>query len=275
MGWGEGLSRMFPGLHWQLKQMGFDLEPRQWAAIAVYSALFYFSLTSALIFFLAFSYGVVLKLALSVSLLAGLAMGISTFFYISLYPKLFVGRKVRNLEKNLPAALHHLLIHVRSGVPLFNSLVSIAQSGYGVLSEEFGRAVKEINTGRSEVAALEMLARENPSLYFRRVMWQMVNAMKSGADIGLTIKEIVESMAIEQRVAIKKYGSGLNPLALFYMVLVVIFPTLGIVFLLILSSFVGAVFDVQFIMMGVLVFLVIIQFMFIGLIKSKRPAGID
>ena len=82
-------------------------------------------------------------------------------------------------------------------------------------------------------------------------------------------------MGADQKAAIKKYGSELNPLVLFYMVLVVIFPTLGIVFLLVLSSFVAAAFDMQVVMTAVLVFLVLVQLMFIGLVKSKRPLGID
>ncbi len=274
-GLGESLSGMFPGLRWQLRQAEFDIEPREWVGIAMYVGFFYFSLTFLLIFSLALMYNVVLRTAFLVSFFSGIGMGFSTFFYISLYPKLFVNRKVRNLEKNLPSALRHLLVHVRSGVPFFNSLVSIAYSGYGLLSDEFLRAVKEIDTGFSEISALELLARENPSLFFRRVVWQIVNAMKSGADIGMTIKEIVTDMGADQKAAIKKYGSELNPLILFYMVLVVIFPTLGIVFLLILSSFVAAAFDMQVVMTGVLIFLVVVQLMFIGLVKSKRPLGID
>jgi len=274
-GWGESLSKMFPALHWELEQGEFEMEPREWVAMSLYSAFLYFVIVFLLVFSLSSIYHIVLRTAFLVSLLSGVAVGFCVFFYISMYPKLFVGRKVRDLERNLPSALRHLLVHVRSGVPFFNSLVSIANSGYGLLSKEFDKAVKEINTGRSEISAMEMLTRENPSLYFRRFMWQIVNAMKSGADIGMTIKGIVDDMMTEEKVAIKKYGSELNPMVLFYMVLVVIFPTLGIVFLLILSSFVAAAFDIQFVMAGVLVFLILVQLMFIGLVKSKRPVGID
>ena len=193
---------------------------------------------------------------------------------LAMYPRLSVTRKVHKVEAYLPFGLHHLLIEVRSGVPLYNALVSIAQSKYGKLSEEFKRAVNEINTGKSEIAALEMLAKENPSLYFRRVIWQMVNALKSGADIGQTIKQIVDNLSEEQRISIKKYGAQLNPLALMYMIFCVIFPTLGITFILVISSFIGIGFDVQYMLIGILVFLLMFQFMLIGLIKSRRPVGV-
>ncbi len=274
LGLGEMLSRFFPGLHFELDQAGFDYEPREWCAIAVFCFVFYLCLLSGLMFTLMLAAKLELIRVVTLALPAGLIVGLVSMVYLIFYPKLFVNRKVRDLEKNLPTALHHLLIEIRSGVPLYNSLVSIAQSKYGSLSKEIRKAVNEINTGRSEIGALETLARENPSLYFRRVMWQIVNSLKSGADIGDTIKNLVESLAEDQRIAIKKYGSSLNPLALMYMLFAVIFPTLGITFLLVISSFVGIGFDVQFMLMGILGFLLIFQFMLIGLIKSRRPVGI-
>ncbi len=274
IGWGETFSKMFPSLSLHLEQTDLGFEPREWVAVAFYSFVMYTLVLFAGVFILSTVIHVALLKSILISFLTGFALGGGVFLYIVFYPKFMAGRKIKELEHNLPYALHHLLIHVRSGVPLFNSLVSIARGGYGSLSDEFGKAVTEINTGKSEIASLEILARNNPSLYFRRVLWQIVNALKSGADIGVTLKEIVDSLATEQRIAIKKYGSELNPLALFYMILVVIFPTLGIIFILVLFSFIGTTFNIKIIMLGILGFLVIFQFMFIGLIKAKRPVGV-
>jgi flagellar protein FlaJ len=274
LGAGEALSRFFPGLHFELDQAGFDFEPREWCALAVFSLLFYFSLLTGLMFVLLIAAKVEIMRVLLFSPLIGFSIGFVSLFYLLFYPKLFVGRKVKDIEKNLPHTLHHLLIEIRSGVPLYNALVSIAQSKYGLLSKEIKKAVNEINTGRSEISALETLARENPSLHFRRVLWQIVNSLKSGADIGDTIKNIVNDISEEQRIAIKKYGASLNPLALMYMLFAVIFPTLGITFLLVISSFMGLGFDIEMMLMGILGFLLLFQFMLIGLIKSRRPVGI-
>lgn len=271
---GESLSRFFPGLGFELEQAGFDLEPREWCALAVFCFVFYLCVLTGLMFVIMMATKAEIVKVLMISAPTGLIIGSVSLIYLIFYPKLQVGRKVKDIEKNLPTTLHHLLIEIRSGVPLYNSLVSIAQSKYGKLSEEIRKAVNEINTGKSEIAALEILARENPSLYFRRVMWQIVNSLKSGADIGDTIRTLVDSMQEEQRIAIKKYGSALNPMALMYMLFAVIFPTLGITFLLVISSFIGIGFDVQWILVGILGFLLIFQFMLIGMIKSRRPVGI-
>lgn len=274
IGFGEMFSNFFPSLGRDLDHSEIGMEPREWVSIALFSAAFYFILLTGLMMFVTFTAGIVGPQALGVSLLVGFSIASASFFYISMYPKLVAKKKIRNLDENLPHALHHLLIQIRSGVPLFNCLVSISKSGYGQLSKEFERAVSEINTGKSEVESMEVLARENPSLYFRRVMWQLVNALKSGADVGSTIKEIVDNLAIEQTMAIKKYGAQLNPIAMLYMVFCVIMPTLGITFLLVLGSFIGLSIQMEYILLGILGFLVFFQFMLIGMIKSKRPVGI-
>jgi flagellar protein FlaJ len=274
LGVGESLSHMFPGLGFNLEQSGIEFDSREWMALAFFTALFYFLVLSGPLALLTLAARVEPVRALGISFLVGFVIGFVALIYLAMYPRLTVTRKVNQMERFLPHGLHHLLIEVRSGVPLYNSLVSIAQSRYGMLSQEFRRAVNEINTGKSEVAALEMLARDNPSLYFRRVIWQLVNALKSGADIGQTIKQIVDNLGEEQRIAIKKYGAQLNPLALMYMIFCVIFPTLGITFLLVISSFIGIGIDIQYMLMGILVFLIMFQFMLIGLIKSRRPVGV-
>ncbi len=274
MGIGESLSHMFPALHFELEHAEFDYEPREWLALAFFVSMFYFSVMFGTMFIILWGAKLALQTVISMSILVGFSISMFSFVYITFYPKLFVSKKIKAIEAHLPHMLHHLLIEVRSGVPLYNSMVSIAKGGYGLLSEEFRRAVNEINTGKSEIAALELIAKKNPSLYFRRVLWQMINSMKSGADIGNTLKLIVDNIAEEQRVAIKKYGSQLNPLTLMYMMFCVIFPTLGITFLLVLSSFMGLGIDLQFVLMGILGFLIMFQFMLIGMVKSKRPVGV-
>jgi flagellar protein FlaJ len=274
LNWGEFFSNLFPGLAFELEQSEFKFEPREWVALGLFTALFYFSVLFTGLFTVLVSMKIDIIRMVLISLGASSVIALVGFIYVIFYPKLYVNRKTNEIEKNLPYALHHILIEVRSGVPLFNALVSISQSKYGILSEEMKKAVDDVSTGKSEISSLEMLARRNPSLYFRRVMWQIVNSLKSGADIGNTIKNIVDSLSEEQRVSIKKYGAQLNPLTLMYMIFAVIFPTLGITFLLVISSFVGIGIDLQLVLIGILLFLLLFQFMIIGLIKSKRPVGV-
>ena len=99
----------------------------------------------------------------------------------------------------------------------------------------------------------------------------LTRALKAGADVGNTLEVLVQSLSNEQRVAIKKYGAQLSPLALMYMMFAVIVPTLGITFMIIFSSISSLQVSEVFFYLIIIV-LVIFQFAFAGIIKSRRPA---
>lgn len=270
----ETVSKFFPGLQMELRQANYAVAAREWVGFAVFMAANYFMISFGSAFAVFLIVRMELLRALAMALPVALAVSAISFLYVIFTPRVFVSRRARDIEKYLPFALRHLLIHVRGGMSLYNAIVSITSSGYGALSDEFRVAVKEMNTGISDIEALEGITRNNPSLHFRRIMWQIVNALKTGSDIGETLKEIVDTIVVEQRVEIKEYGAQLNPLALLYMVTVIIFPTLGIVFLVVLSLFLGGAFDIKGIMLMILIFLAMVQFVFVGVIKSKRPVGV-
>jgi flagellar protein FlaJ len=197
-------------------------------------------------------------------------MGLVSFMYINLYPDLIISKKIRELEKNLLFALRHLQIQVKSGIPLFDGLVSISQGNYGLISNEFRDCVKKISTGEPEINSLEELVFKNPSIFFRRVIWQISNAMRTGADLGNTLDAIVDNLSNEQKVAIRRYGSQLNPLSMMYMMTAVIMPSLGITFLILLSTFSGMPIS-EFLFWFILCILIVFQFSFVGVVKSRRP----
>jgi len=274
LGVGESLSKISKNLDFNLHQSGIDMDSREWMGIGFFVSVVYAFIAFDAVFITVLYLTAKFPVAIGVGFAVGAGIGGVMVMYFSMYPKLLLRKKIRSIENNIPHVLNQLLVEVRSGVTVFNAMNSIMFAGYGKLSEEFGKAVTDINTGKSEVEALEALAINNPSLFLRRVIWQLVNAMKSGADIGSILKEIVDNITSEQKTAIKKYGSELNPLSLFYMMLVVIFPTLGIVFLLVLFSFVGMSISIELILVGILALLAVIQVMFAGLIKNKRPVGL-
>jgi len=151
-------------------------------------------------------------------------------------------------------------------------LVSISESEYGELSEEFGKAVRQINAGGRQVEVLEELAEKNPSLLFRRVLWQIVNGMKAGSDMSGVLREVINSLSEQQMIQIQNYGSQLNPIAMFYMLAAVIVPSLSITFIIILSAFISiSEFGTKTLFWGLYGTIFFIQIMFIGVIKSKRP----
>lgn len=228
--------------------------------------LFSIVLTSALFFFKAdffYLYGV------------GSAFLIAAFVLFSQvnYPRIFSNNKAKNIEKNLISVLQDMIVQLNSGVPIFKILVNISESNYGEASKEFKKIVKEINSGTPQIDAIEKYGKLNSSKYFQRVLWQLSNGMRAGSDIAIIIEEGIRGLNNEQAIQIQSYGSSLNPLIMFYMLIAVILPSLGITFLIIVSSLLNIQERViQMIFLSIFGFVIFMQIMFLGIIKSRRPS---
>ncbi|MFH1365698.1 MAG: type II secretion system F family protein [archaeon] len=189
------------------------------------------------------------------------------------YPRIYVARRQRNIEKNLIPALEDILIQLNSGIALFNILTNISSSDYGELSVEFKKAVRRINSGEAESGVLDDLGNKNPSIFFRRTLWQISNGMDAGSDMAMVIQNNIKSLNEEQMIQIQNYGNKLNPIIMFYMLISVIIPALSITFLTIISSMINLPSKMSILLfVGLFIFVVFVQIMFLGLIKSRRPS---
>jgi len=81
----------------------------------------------------------------------------------------------------------------------------------------------------------------------------------------------VEFLADEQRIAVRNYGAQLNSIAIMYLMVCIIVPTISLIFIMVISSFVDVPItdSIFYMILGSLIF---VQYMFIGLIESRRPA---
>lgn len=205
----------------------------------------------------------------------GLAILISGFVFMNQlnYPKIFSLNRIRNIDKNLIPAMQDMLVQLNSGVPLFKIMLNIASSDYGEVSEEFKKMTKKINSGMPQIEAIEEAGKLNNSAYFRRVLWQISNGMRAGSDMGVVMKEGIKNLSEEQAIQIQSYGSKLNPLVMFYMLIAVILPALGITFLIIISSMLNVSSEmVKLMFIAIFAVIVFVQIMFLGIIKSRRPS---
>lgn len=268
LGIGEILQDFFPFVKSNLRQAEIEYLPKEYLSMCFLSSFLFFSLILIL--------SSIVLIYVRENIILGLIISLVCFLFVFLqqvaYPKIHINRRVKNIERNLIAALQNLWIQINSGVPLFDSLVNISKENYGEISKELTRVVKQINAGTPQIDALEEIATINPSLFFRRAVWQIVNGMKSGSDLSNVLNEIINLLSEEQVLQIQRYGSQLNPLAMFYMLIVVIIPSLGCVFLIMISSFVSLPeLTTKMIFWGFFAIIVFFQIMFMGLIKSKRP----
>jgi pilus assembly protein TadC len=130
---------------------------------------------------------------------------------------------------------------------------------------------KQVRGGADLSAALEQSASSSASPYYRRIAWQIANANRAGAEISTVLKDIVDYLSEEQKIMIRNYGSQLSPLSLFYMLSCIIMPTMGLIFLAISSTITNIPVS-EATLLPIFAFIVLAQIMFIGLIKSRRPA---
>ncbi len=227
-------GKIFPNLKQELEQSELGFDEKEYGAIIIFLVLFYTVFFSCLISLLLSR---ITPDFLPLGIGIGLFMGLMMFFQAIMYPKILVRKKVRNLEKSLVFALRAILVQLKSGVSLFDSMTMVARGDYGAISVEFKKAIDAISTGTPEQDALQDMSDRNPSPYLRKALWQIVNGMNAGADISDILAETVSSMIREQRLAINRYGSQLRVLSLMYMMIGVIMPALGVTLLIILFTF--------------------------------------
>lgn len=263
---GNIIWKSHPSLKLDLYQAEINIHPKIYSSIVALTTFFYFCVITPVIFLVSLIAGrpeIVLPLAI------GSIFSTFVFFYLLRFPKLVAVRRMKKLETDLLNSLEHIMIEIKSGVPLFNALIS-ATEGYGEISEEFKTIIMEINAGLSMIKAFEKASLRNPSLHFRRAVWQLTNSMKTGSDVAVALESIVKTLTEDQMIGIKRYGQELGPYTLMYMLVAVIMPTLGITFLIILTSFSGLQIPLV-IFPVIIVVLAIFQYFYMGMIKTKRP----
>ena len=243
-----------------------DLPAEAYMSMAMLNTVFYALVSGVLI------YMVLGKTDLDQAggaLMAAFVAAILVFIVSLAYPKWLIDKKVREINKDLLFAARHLRVQTSAGVSLFNALVS-ASTGYGAVSQEFEKIVARIHGGVNIVDALDESAAKNPSHYYNKIMWQISNAIRSGTDIGPVLVDIVDLFMEDQRIEMKEYGAQLNTLAILYLLLCIIVPTISLVFMLVMSSFIDIPITDE-VLVFVLCGMIFTQYMFIGLIGSRRP----
>jgi len=202
-----------------------------------------------------------------------LVFPVVSYNYWMLYPDALIEKRKRELDYEILFAGRHILIALRSGLPLFDTFVS-ASTGYGEVSVEIKKIVDRIIVGVPATQAIREVAQEVPSKYFSRVMLQIANSLSSGSDVGNSLEAVLEQISKEQVVQLKEYSQKLTPTVMFYMLLGIIVPSIGVV----LASAFVSVFTAgkttgygSATLIPVFLIIVIIQFLFLGIIESTRP----
>jgi len=191
------------------------------------------------------------------------------FVYVMKMPIVYAKRKERDINQNLLFLTRYLLIKVESGVPLYNALES-ASKKFKYTGKVIQEIIREINLGTPMESAIESAIDYCASENFSRLLWEILNALKTGVDISTALKATITDLTKQHSVEIERYSKKLNSLTMFYMLIAIVLPSLGTTMFVIITGFMNLEINLNFLMI-IAFFLVVIQFMFMSLFRSIRP----
>ena len=261
---------VFPNLAWDLKQAGYAVGAVRYIAVTLYFTTMMFLVVVAAVLLPSALVGDIEKGMEMLAIILPIVT-LLLFFYFIFMPKIKRKKRATAIDNNLGYALKDLQIQVSAGIPLFDGIVNVATSEYGECSKEIKEIVHMVESGESLTRSLETCGKTTPSSYLRRVMWQLVNALRAGSDVSTALEAISQDLQMEKEAKIKAYAQELNMWGLIYMLAAVVLPSMGVTLLVILSSFLGGDVIGEGLFWGILIFLVGFQLFFIQFVKSKRP----
>lgn len=260
MGFFKILARKVPDLKLKLSQARLYQDPEQYIKKTFNTALF----LSFGVLIIAFTFikkpGIFLFFPI---------IFVFSFFYFLKYVDVKIEKMKRSINQEVVFAGRFLIIELESGVPLYNAFINLSKN-YEVIGPFFDEIVEKVNLGTTMEEALNESITTTPSPELRKLMWQVLNSMRTGADVADSLNVVIDQIVRQQQIAVKEYGRKLNPLAMFYMMIAVIVPSLGTTMLIVMATFLG--FTMPLASLLVIAGLVgFIQFMFFAIIKSARP----
>ncbi len=187
------------------------------------------SVISAIIFGLLFS----VLLGSMIGALGGLLgiplaliSGLFVLVFARIYPRSKVKGRSDAFSRELPFALRHMATQLTSGSGLLETMRSVSMSDYGVLSEEFKRAIMEIERGATVEEAFERMNLRVESAGLKKASRQIISTLRTGGNLANTLKIIAEEVSTEMRMKLKDFIQTLNTFSLMYMFVVIVAPVL-------------------------------------------------
>ncbi len=194
-------------------------------------------------------------------------LGFFAFAFLRLRAR--IKSRADEIDREILFAGRYLLVKLYAGRPLLNALSDTAKS-YGVSAKYIKEIVDDIDTGNPIEEALEKAITYAPSEKYRKILFQVNNALRLGIDVTKPLKSVINEITDEQEIEVKKYGKKLNSIVIFYMLLAIVIPSIGMTMFIAISSFINFQVDFWF-FFAVIIVIIIIQLFFIFLFKAIRP----
>lgn len=261
------LAHKIPELGLKLQQAGMPDTAEDFVKKTMFSS---FYLTTGIAVALALLFSKV-NVGLLLLLIIFPVLFIMMFFYFVKFPDVKILRIQREIDKEIVYAGRYLVIELESGIPVYDAFNHVSIN-YPIIGKYFKNVIDDIDMGTTVDSALNRAVELTPSKNFRRVLWQIINSLTTGADVATSLNSVIEQIVREQRIELNEYGRRLNPLAMFYMIVAVILPSIGITMFVIFVSFLSIKLTLSTLLM-IAGFMGFVQFLFYSVVKSSRPAS--
>jgi len=130
------------------------------------------------------------------------------------------------ISRELPFALRHMATELKAGIGLYRTIQAIAASGYGALSEEFARAITEVEEGTDTKLALRRLALRTRSTALRNALMHIIRAMKTGGNLSEIMNDIAEDVSFQLQIKLREFSQKMNFFGVIYIFIAIVAPVI-------------------------------------------------
>lgn len=191
-----------------------------------------------------------------------------TYIFILYYPQIKNQRNYSDLNRELPYALRHMGIELKSGKGLHDTLVTIRNADYGTFSQELNRVLEEVKYGKSTEDALLEMSNRVKSEGLTRTIQQLVGALRVGGNLANSLDIIAKDISFDMQIKLKEYSQKLNSFILIYTFIAILAPVISLIMLMAGSTVMGDIISSNIL---ILIYSVIFPMivMFMGVFMKK------
>ena len=155
------------------------------------------------------------------------------------YPQIKDQRNYSDLNQELPYALRHMGIELKSGKGLHDTLITIRNADYGSFSKEINRVLEEIKFGKSSEESLLDMSKRVKSEGLSRAIQQIIGTIRVGGNLANSLEIIAKDISFDMQIKLKEYSQKLNSFILIYTFIAILALVISLIMLMASSTVMG------------------------------------
>lgn len=193
------------------------------------------------------------------------------YFFILFYPQIQQRRSYEDLNPELPYALRHMSIELKSGKGLLDTLFTIKNANYTSLSPEFNRVLEEVKYGKSTEDSFIEMSHRVKSEGLSRVVQQVIGTLRVGGNLSSSLDIIAKDISFDMHIKLKEYAQKLNSFILIYTFMAILAPIISLIMLMASSTVMGDLLSINMMFLIYSLFFPMIVVFMMLFVKRLEP----